>query len=398
MFQKILERIVEQSIPARLPDPWGFLGHVPNVRVLDGDPAAIVALLLSEFPQDELESARIVLPTSETELRLTPVVAPKAPFRVLSASKDGVPIDLESGQGRLIAGDPPAFRTLNNYLTCKRRAGRNWVLATWSDNDLALLEMLQLPVTSACGLDKATAAQARRFLVPGNFQSSRQNPKLILVGAKLFELRNELPPELLRAAAQFERIERSMKLDTTPNIGVWLPSESDFRHIVDGVRLADRRLVYDAIGTSVHRSTKSIKEFVNVTSRPQADDLLAARSRLVTAVKDMPKSLLGNLAVPARLKDYSLAYDIAIIQRIQHDAAVAEDALCKALLTVAAELMVMQFDSSEVVQRAKALVEGSSAYVETPIEERLNFQVRLVNALVKIRRAVDGKNTVLVIS
>jgi non-ribosomal peptide synthetase component E (peptide arylation enzyme) len=94
--------------------------------------------------------------------------------------------------------------------------------------------------------------------------------------------------------------------------------------------------------------------------------------------------------VAARLEAYIRANDIAIIEQIRREAMAAADPLDKSFLTVAADLMEMQFASSELMQRARAIVNtGHAANIDTPIDERLQFQLRIADGLVKIHRALE---------
>jgi hypothetical protein len=221
--------------------------------------------------------------------------------------------------------------------------------------------------------------------VPNNLPLER--PKIILVAADLFALRNQFPNGFLPAATQVQRIERALRRKT--NVGIWLPSLGDFRRFRDGVELADPQLVSDAVTSSVQRSTKSIDEFFEITSGARADNVLRARKKLLDSIEAMPRAPFGTRDVAARLEAYIRANDIAIIEQIRREAMAAADPLDKSFLTVAADLMEMQFASSELMQRARAIVNtGHAANIDTPIDERLQFQLRIADGLVKIHRAL----------
>ena len=281
-----------------------------------------------------------------------------------------------------------------------RAAKKKFVLAAFSSGDLALLRMLKLPATPACGLSTITAKQAICLFADGKQPAGPskpsgeiidlpyERPKIILVATELFERRNQFPNGFLPVASQFQRIERAMNRKL--NAGIWLPSAAEFRHFCDGVELADPQLVSDAITSSVGRSTKSIDEFFASTSGPRADDVLRARKKLLVAIEALPKSLFGTRDVAARLEDYCRANEVAIFEQIRREAMAAAKALDKSFLTVAGDLMEMQFRASELVQRARAIVDtGKAANIDKPIEERLQFQLRIADGLVKIHRALD---------
>jgi hypothetical protein len=169
-----------------------------------------------------------------------------------------------------------------------------------------------------------------------------------------------------------------------------LPSATDVQGFCDAVELADPQLVSDTITSSVRRSTKSIDEFFECTSGPRADDVLYARKKLLDAIEALSKAVFGTRDVSARLDEYCRANEIATNEQIRRQAMVAAHPLDKPLLSVAAELMELQFESSELVQRARAILEtGNAANIDSPIEERLQFQLRIADGLVKIYRALD---------
>jgi hypothetical protein len=401
MFQKILERIVEQTTPARLPKPWDFLPPVPSVRVLESEPSALVTSLRSEFQQEELVNARILLTESDSEHRLTPVFDAKTPFKVLQQQKGGAPCDFEHEHGRLTDGEPAAFRCLDDHLTREQIVRRQLVLATFSNTDLALLTMLGLPATPACGLSSINGEQARRFFIApkksttlpqqndASAQLPEERPKIILFATELFALKNQLPVGFLHAATQFHRIERAMKLDTAPHIGIWQPSPADFRLIRDGVALADRQLIRNAIKKSV-QNAESIQEYFNSTSAPLTDDVPRARKKLLDTLNSLKSSTFGARDLPDRLKDLNQAYEIALLEPAHQQAMAAREPIVASLWIIAAELMEMQFDSSNLAQRTTvAIAKGRAANVDTTVEDRLRLQLRVAEGLIRIKKAIE---------
>jgi hypothetical protein len=403
MFHEILQRTVDQTIPARLSTPWDFLSPAPSVRILDSEPAALVASLLSEFSQDELLNAQILERISASEIRLTPAINAKTPFKVLSREKDGAPCDFEHEQGRLTAGDPAALRCLDDHVTREQIVKRKYVLATLSEMDQAVLTMLGLPATPACGLSTITADQARRRLAPPpksidpsqssaeSAPSSEARPKIILVATELFALRNQMPAGSLHAALQFERIERTMKLDTASAIGIWLPSPADFRRIEDGVALADPQLVRNAIKTSARRC-ESIAQYIASTTAPVADDVPRARKKLLEAISTLKTSTFDSRNLPALLEALHRAHENNIIEKANDEAMVATDPLDRSLWMSDAELMEMQFESSPLVQRTTAIAADRAVNLDTPLEDRLRFQQRLADGLIRIKKALAMNN------
>jgi len=119
-------------------------------------------------------------------------------------------------------------------------------------------------------------------------------------------------------------------------------------------------------------------------------DLLRSRRKLLDAIEAFPKAAFGTHDVSARLAAYRRAHEIVIIEPIHRQGKAASDPLDNSLLTLAGNLMQLQFESSELVLQARAILEtGSAANIDTPIEDRLRIQLQIVNGLVKICRALD---------
>ena len=230
--------------------------------------------------------------------------------------------------------------------------------------------MLGLPVTPASGLARLTAQESQLLLAAtgkraagqpqqgSNTAAERTQFKLILVGAELFKLKNQMPRGLLNAITHFRRIERTMGLKLDEQIGIWLPPAAEFRAVTDAVALADRGLVRSKIVASIKRSTMSVAGYLKSTAGPPVNDLFAARQELLDAITALPTAMFGSREVKTRLGDLFRAFDVAFIECIRRDAMAAADSLDRALLTVAAELMQMHFEcqraqSSGPPQRSK---------------------------------------------
>lgn len=396
----LLNSLVSLGNVVNLQPPWAFLSPSADVRQFSGNRIDTVQTLEAAADAEDLQSARIVVKDAAGRLSLCPVLS-DGTFIVARREKDGPPIDLESARGRLINSEPPALHCTEDYATRTRAAKHNFVLAAFSDADLALLRILRLPVTSAFGLSKLSADQARRLLLPKQSldvltqaeapgRVSEKRPKLILVGVELFQIKNQMPAGVLNAARQFQRVDRALKLNTASNVGIWLPSAADFRSICDGVQLSDQQLVRSAITNSVQRSTESISDYFKSTSGRPANDVQWARKKLLEAINTLPESRFGTRDVVARFDDLNRAYDIAIVEGINHDAMAAADPLVKALLTIAADLMSMHCEWCELAQRATAAIEtGNAAIVDICLEDRLRVQSRLAGEIIRIKKAIE---------
>ena len=83
---------------------------------------------------------------------------------------------------------------------------------------------------------------------------------LVLPGIQLHPLQNKPPAGLAEAAAQLYRIQRSLRIDLTKRVGIWLPSDADYERLCDAVQLSDAALVSKVITTSIKRSTVSLSD------------------------------------------------------------------------------------------------------------------------------------------
>jgi hypothetical protein len=401
MLEHALQRIVDQTIATRLPEPWDFLNPDPSIRLLGSEPSSLVAALLGEFPPDDLVNAEILLRDSGGAHRLTPIIEANVPFKILRRKNDGPPCDLEHERGRLTSGDPAAFRCLDDHVTRERCTNQKWVLATFSNADLAVLTLLGLPATPAWGLSRVTADQARGGFsspktitavstpVEGKPRSPDVRPKIILVATELFALRNQVPRESLQTAMQFRRIEDAMKLDTASAVGIWRPTTARFRRICDCVALADPQLVRSAIVKSV-QGCESIKKFFESSSAPVGDNLLTARKKTRDAMRRLEKSLFGIRELPAQLEALRRAHETALVEKAHQQASTAANVLIGGLWSCAAELLQMQFDSSDLTQRTTAAIAtGRVNDLDTLILDRLNFQLRLADGLFRIKKSIE---------
>jgi hypothetical protein len=96
---KILQRIVAQTGPARLPKSWAWLGASKSTRQLSVAPDEIVASLLSEFSLEQLLAARIVEQIPNDEPRLSPVFGDPTASFVVRRDANCLPIDAISARG-----------------------------------------------------------------------------------------------------------------------------------------------------------------------------------------------------------------------------------------------------------------------------------------------------------
>jgi hypothetical protein len=400
MDGKILNSLVSLAHVVTPPQPWPFLPPSANILQFSGNKQDVVRKL-QEACGENPHMSSILASDASGKPTLCPVLNAGA-FLVVRQEKDGPPTDLVNLRGRLVDAEPPALHWSDDALTRIRAAKRGIVMVAFSDTDLATLRWLGLPVTSASGLATLSADHARRLLIEPTpalgdapqtaspRPSPPQRPKLILAAVDLFGLRNQMPAGVLNVVTQLQRVERHLNLKTASTIGLWLPEPADFRGIRDAVHLADRRLVRNAITASVKQSTKSISEYLKMSSGPLPNDLPWAKQKLLDTLVALPKSLIGAQDVAARFEELSHAYDIAIIEQLTGDALASPDTMNKSLLMLAAELMKTHFDSCEVVQKAKAAIEtGNSENTALTLDERLRMQCRLVSEMVRIKKAIE---------
>jgi hypothetical protein len=388
--------IIPASNPLKLTGPWGFLPSSDDVRTLTTD--AVTKPDDSRGP--DMPACPLVIDHANGRRTLSPVFV-GGPFIVIRNDPAGPPRDFVSACGRVAGNDPPALHCFEDHQTRSSAAKRHFVLVAFSDLDLAALRLLGFPVTSASGLARLTAAESKDLLTmigkpatgqpqPGsNPLGEKKSFKLILVGAEVFKLKNQMPVGLLNVVNQFRRIERSMEIKMDAHIGVWLPPAAEFRAVTDSVALADSALVRSKFVASLMRSTMSIAGYLKSTAGPPVNDLFAARQKLSDSFTDLPKATFGTRDVRTRLDDLFRAFDIAFVERIRRDSIAANSSLDRALLNVAAELMEMQFDLSELAQRAAAAIEtGNPANTLLPLENRLELNLKIADGLIKIHREI----------
>jgi hypothetical protein len=400
MIHPALQTIVEQSQAVRLPRPWHFVKSTDNIRRLSIDESELLTLLTTQFPEQDLVNARILSRNATGEPRLLKVLCQDDHFMVLKREKDSPPLDIVNHNGRFSGNAPPALDCLTDHQTHCRSVKCKWLLVSFSNADMALFSMLGLPVTPAIGLDKISGEQARKLLCPPALNPLASDPgitcpslaaekvKLVLVGADVCALRGEYASGFLAAASQFERIERALKIPTESSIGVWLPSVADFLRIRDGIELRDQQLVRKTIENGA-RGALSIEQFLAETSGPRDDDVLAARSNLEREISELGKSTFGMRSIQDQLAAYLRALNISNIEPAVHEGAIAPDPMDRSLLNSAAELMKLQFESSDIVQRARAAIaSGRAVNIDCSLDDRLTCELRLADGLMKIKKAL----------
>jgi hypothetical protein len=374
------------SNPIKLPGDWAFVPPSDDVRRLtladDSRGPDASGSPLAENGQDAL----------------TPALKDGC-FVVMRNDPAGPPLDFVTARDRAAGSDPPALHCCEDYFTRSKAAKYGFVLAAFSGLDLATMRLLRLPVTSASGLARLTAQESQLLLAAtgkraagepqqgANTPAERTQFKLILVGAEVFELKNQMPRGLLNAITHFRRIERTLGVKLDEQIGIWLPPAAEFRAVTDAVALADRGLVRSKIVASIKRSTMSVAGYLKSTAGPPVNDLFAARQELLNAITALPTATFGSREVKTRFGDFSRAFDVALIERIRRDAMAAGDSLDRGLLTIAAELMQMHFESSDLVQRAVGAIEtGNAAHVMLTLENRLDLNLKIARGLETIHK------------
>jgi hypothetical protein len=370
--------IMPNSNRLKLAGAWGFLPPSEEVRTL-------------------------VLPADSPGPDVAPALK-DGHYIVIRSDPAGPPHDFVTARGRVAGSDQPALHCFEDHCTRSLAVKYGFVLVGFSDLDLATLRLLGFPVTPASGLARLTAAESQLLLATIGKQATTQPQqgsstpaetaqlKLILVGAEVFKLKNQMPDGFLNAVTHFRRIERVMGLKLDEHIGIWLPPPAEFRAVTDAVALADRGLVRSKIIASIKRSTMSIADYLKSTAGPPVNDLFTARHKLLDAITALPMAMSGSRDVKARLGDLFRAFNVAFIERIRRDAMGAASSLDRALLTVAAELMEMHFESSELVQRATAAIEtGNAANTMLTLENRLDLNLKIADGLVTIHRHLNKR-------
>ena len=189
MEGEILNQLVALARVVTPPPPWSFLRPSANILEFSGNKQDVVRKL-QEACGENTRTPSILASDASGEPVLGPVLNAEN-FLVVRSEKRAWPMDLVNTRGRITDAEPPGLHWSDDAMTRSRAAKLGFVMAAFSDADIAALRWLGLPVTSAYGRATLSADQARRLLteptpVPGDAPptagpSPPKRPRLILV-------------------------------------------------------------------------------------------------------------------------------------------------------------------------------------------------------------------------
>ena len=128
--------------------PWPFLRQSGSVLFVS-DPARL--------------AAECGCPAGQQLSPALASLAAQSPFVVLRDNLSDPPCDLICECGSVAVNEPPAFTWSKDGPTHFQARKKGFVIAAFGGADLAILRLLQMPVTVATGLASVTAAQGRAF-------------------------------------------------------------------------------------------------------------------------------------------------------------------------------------------------------------------------------------------
>ena len=213
---------------------------------------------------------------------------------------------------------------------------------------------------------------------------------LVLPGIQLHPLQNKPPAGLAEAAAQLYRIQRSLRIDLTKRVGIWLPSDADYERLCDAVQLSDAALVSKVITTSIKRSTVSLSDhFSEPPVLPPVRSLvLQARQALLLALNKLPNEVFGTRQIESALSAY-LQAEHSEIERLHAAAAAAPNFQASTLLRINAEIMSLLLETSHLVLQAKERIAagGMATAARTP-EESMRLLGQMSSVLIRTAKAL----------
>lgn len=399
MSCEMLQKIVELTTAARATGAWRFLERVSSARQLIRTGSSLLETLAQEFPQEQLESARILIRRPDNQLDLNPVLAgDSVKGLLLRQSEANVPFDFVNCSGALTTNGPPAFDSPTDYLTEKWSRDDKNILVAFTDDDVVVLRMLGIPCTSSAGLTDLSGSQLRslcgdphiyRTAAPScrSFPAvTTGNYRLVLIGWCLADLNSDPSETMQTVVTRLNSAEDVFGLDTSTRIAIWQPSADDCRRIGLAAEFADRNQVRRLISQRVQSSTFSVRELPECTSSRSGTDYIVARRELLRTMSRAREFGFQSPDVSKRLEDFNRSFDSSIVDAIIKDAMSAADSIERSLLLAAAELMGSGHASSPLVQSTQnSEADVCDAFEDPSLRQRL----RMIDGLVKIHRELS---------
>ena len=410
----ILQAIWERSQPAKPTGPWSFLPARNNVRQLPFTTTDSLDELREQFSQEQLQAARVLVPQSNGELELNPVLRSESNIGLfLPAANAETFRDIVNQNGSLTTDDPPLLHCVLDQTA--QRSGREnaagftcrmtphsdhkekLVFVAGSDKDLQVLQLLGLPSTTAAGLAAMTGQHLRR-LFPANINHSgqalrsaefiplvREFYRWVLVGWQVAELAHECPGEIMAVVHKLIKAEHAYDFEISEHAAVWVPDDEEFDDICTATEFEDPELGRKRICKSVNDAMFPLADFAHVESTHTATDYAAARRQLQGAVTDARQSKFHTPATFERLEVLHRLFDEHVVRRMVDDAMSASNSVERGLRLMAAEQMEEWHRSSYLVQStAETSRFTSTPFIEAVDPEGWKKRLPMVNVMIKI--------------
>jgi len=155
---EIYEQILQCGSACSWPAPWDFLLGDQDCRGPIGDPAGALALLRSQFPDNQLKRARVIKRSDNGSVRLNPALCNSSAIVALRRSTEAKPFDLLVANGCLAGSGLPVMASLQDAQTTAGLAQNGILVAAANIQEVALLRALGLAATLVTGLVKLDAA------------------------------------------------------------------------------------------------------------------------------------------------------------------------------------------------------------------------------------------------
>jgi len=356
--------------------------------------------LLQEFAPEQLEAARVLVRQQDHDLGFSPIlVGDETRGLFLRRTKDEPPFDIVNQHGALATDDPPAFDSCCDFFTKSWSGDTKLIYVAFSDDDLAVLRMLNMPCTPAAGLAEMNGQQVRRlcgdshnvqYNTPTSVRTAAVTSgkfRLTLVGWHLAKLVNQRPAGMTPVVSRLLKAEDAFGLDTSKRVDVWQPTTSEFGRISSAVEFADRALARKLIWKSARCSTYSVKDHRARNSARNSTDYRVARRELLRTITRSRELGCQSSEVATRLEAFNRSFDKDVVDAIIGDAMSAADSVERSLLLAAADLMGHWHKSSVLVRSMQKGAVGRFPSQEKVLSpEELKERLRVVDGLVKIHR------------
>lgn len=370
-----------------------------GLRILPfGNPLALEGLQ-QEFSSEQLQTARVLVRRGDNQLQLNPLLVGEGVQGLfLRHTKDDAPFDIVNQNGSLSTGIPPSLTCIHDFYTKSFSGEKKWVFVACSDNDLAVLRMLGLPCTPAAGLAAMNGRHLRDlfedpsvFTDPPNQKSTipivSENCRLVLVEWNIAELKNEQPELATSVVNRLLKAEDAFGFDTSHRLTIWRPTVREFSRICSAAELQDKAIAQHLIWQSASCSMRSARQMMEDAASRDPMDYSAARNELLGTIAQARKLGFQSPDVVKKLEALNRSFGRSVVDLMVRAALSTTDAVDRALLLAASELMQQWHLSSPVVRSTQDCASGRFPSPDEALSsDELKERLCVVDGLVKIHR------------